>query len=284
MPVNIPEYQEFLDWCRAQGDDLADKALAIAENRQAHNRTGHIMRGYLAAVPFLLEHPVVRERLKRRERSPINPVDVNDEELIAPWLEFLKVHRKRHDILQHVLPHNLGGEVKQGGGGGYPFKVALRLVADFLDVTDTEQGQAEVPQRYRMVRRREFDRDSGIVRELKQHYHNECQVCGDVMQVGSDLFYCEGHHLRPLGDTHGGPDEQSNIVILCPNHHAEFDHFLFAILASTGRRRKLEHACRDLSDREKHLRVAHDIRREHIDYVVEQFLMRLEIHFAEPAA
>lgn len=64
------------------------------------------------------------------------------------------------------------------------------------------------------------------------------------------------------------------------NHHAEFDYFLFAILDYEGRKRKLEHMLRPLDEAETHMLVGHRIAREHIDYVTEQFLTRLDL-FAE---
>jgi predicted restriction endonuclease len=38
------------------------------------------------------------------------------------------------------------------------------------------------------------------------------------------FFYCEAHHIRPLGSPHDGPDEESNLVIVCPNHHVLLDY------------------------------------------------------------
>ncbi|ULA60744.1 MAG: hypothetical protein LZF60_270070 [Nitrospira sp.] len=35
--------------------------------------------------------------------------------------------------------------------------------------------------------------------------------------------YAEAHHLRPLGYLHNGPDLPSNMLVLCPNHHAQCD-------------------------------------------------------------
>lgn len=41
--------------------------------------------------------------------------------------------------------------------------------------------------------------------------------------------YAESHHIRPLGKKHQGIDHQSNMVVLCPNHHAMFDYGVIAI-------------------------------------------------------
>jgi len=67
-------------------------------------------------------------------------------------------------------------------------------------------------------------RDSEMVRELKRRYDYRCQVCGERRQRGASTPYAEGHHLHPLGDDPPGPDTKSNVLVLCPNHHADFDY------------------------------------------------------------
>ena len=36
-------------------------------------------------------------------------------------------------------------------------------------------------------------------------------------------FYIEVHHIRPLGGEHKGVDDENNMIVLYPNHHAMFD-------------------------------------------------------------
>lgn len=67
-------------------------------------------------------------------------------------------------------------------------------------------------------------RDTKIVNELKQKHDNMCQICGKKIVLPNGNGYSEGHHLKKLGSIHNGPDEKSNIIILCPSHHAEFDY------------------------------------------------------------
>ncbi|MGG3158441.1 HNH endonuclease [Priestia megaterium] len=66
------------------------------------------------------------------------------------------------------------------------------------------------------------NRDQSIVKQLKQLYNNECQVCFERIEVGKGQFYSEVHHIQPLG-THNGPDISENMIVLCPNHHIMFD-------------------------------------------------------------
>ncbi|WP_160135331.1 HNH endonuclease [Halococcus salsus] len=77
--------------------------------------------------------------------------------------------------------------------------------------------------RYQSILDRRY-RDETLVRELKELYGNECQVCGARRQKGATTGYSEVHHIRPLGSPHEGPDERGNLLVLCPNHHSDFDY------------------------------------------------------------
>ena len=58
---------------------------------------------------------------------------------------------------------------------------------------------------------------------LKKRYDYQCQVCGDRRMQAENEPYAECHHLIPLG-TDDGPDSLENMVVLCPNHHTDFDN------------------------------------------------------------
>ena len=66
-------------------------------------------------------------------------------------------------------------------------------------------------------------RNSPLVATLKKKYNFSCQICGTRLEL-PNLSYCEAHHIRPLGAPHGGLDEESNLVIVCPNHHVLLDY------------------------------------------------------------
>lgn len=66
-------------------------------------------------------------------------------------------------------------------------------------------------------------RNTGIVSELKRLYGYRCQVCTTRLELSSG-FYCEAHHLKPLGTPHDGPDAKPNMLIVCPNHHVLLDY------------------------------------------------------------
>lgn len=66
-------------------------------------------------------------------------------------------------------------------------------------------------------------RDTDAARNLKSSYHFRYQVCGLQIQAAPGCYYIEVHHIRPLGGGHEGMDEHSNMLVVCPNHHAMFD-------------------------------------------------------------
>ncbi len=92
----------------------------------------------------------------------------------------------------------------------------------------------EPPARYLAMTHR-IIRDTVLARKLKQAYGFRCQICGTTRKNGTGESYAEAHHIRPLGHPHDGPDAKENLVVLCPNHHADFDLGAISIDPSDGR-------------------------------------------------
>ena len=66
-------------------------------------------------------------------------------------------------------------------------------------------------------------RDTVAAKSLKALYDYKCQVCDLRIEPASGSYYVEVHHVRPLGGGHSGLDMHTNMLVLCPNHHAMFD-------------------------------------------------------------
>lgn len=111
-------------------------------------------------------------------------------------------------------------------------------------------------------------RNTQLVKRLKAAYECRCQVCGDQRKKISGSPYAEGHHLQPLGSPHRGPDVEENIVILCPNHHADFDYGMIEVDPDSL---EIDHAYDDeISGRELRINADHDIDPEFLRYHAEQ--------------
>lgn len=72
-------------------------------------------------------------------------------------------------------------------------------------------------------------RDEKLVRKMKRLYDDTCQLCGDRRLQGDDIGYSYVHHIKPLGKEHSGPDIPKNVVVLCPNHHDDFDNGMLTV-------------------------------------------------------
>lgn len=112
--------------------------------------------------------------------------------------------------------------------------------------TTVQPHDEAVPDRIQVTTTR-VNRDTQQVRELKDVYNHECQICGMQLQKSPTDYYAEGHHLQPLGDGHDGPDVKSNIIIVCPNCHADCDHGMLHIDPETH---KITHTYNDRIDGE----------------------------------
>lgn len=65
-------------------------------------------------------------------------------------------------------------------------------------------------------------RDTALRAKVKKLHGDRCQVC--ALQLATRYgTYSEAAHIRGLGHPHDGPDELPNLLVLCPNHHVQFD-------------------------------------------------------------
>jgi hypothetical protein len=65
-------------------------------------------------------------------------------------------------------------------------------------------------------------RDTVKSKKLKKIYQNKCQICNYSFPQYVKSGYSEVHHVWPMADD--GDDDFDNMLVLCPNHHTEFDY------------------------------------------------------------
>lgn len=78
------------------------------------------------------------------------------------------------------------------------------------------------------------DRDPESVARLRELYDDRCQLCGLRLADADGTGYAEVHYVRPLAPPHDGTDEPSNMLVVCPNHHADLDNGIVRIDPETG--------------------------------------------------
>ncbi|MGA2385924.1 MAG: HNH endonuclease [Candidatus Bathyarchaeia archaeon] len=66
-----------------------------------------------------------------------------------------------------------------------------------------------------------YDRDNKTIVALKILRDFKCQICGNSILKKNGEHYVEAAHIRRKSEK--GPETPDNILVLCPNHHKEFD-------------------------------------------------------------
>ncbi len=79
-----------------------------------------------------------------------------------------------------------------------------------------------------IVNRKEYKRDNVTIAKLKHLQDYKCQLCGITILKQDGSFYIEAAHIEAKHK--GGKETIENILILCPNHHKEFDFGTIKIL------------------------------------------------------
>lgn len=143
-------------------------------------------------------------------------------------------HRKYQNAWETKIRADAAILKKKENGYLEPTKIAGRrnwiitekgraLISELLGIQDVYSTDlTEPPERVKTTVNR-IIRDTAKAKELKRKYNYLCQVRETRIEISEGHFYAEVHHIRPLGGEHEGLDEEENMIVLCPNHHAMFD-------------------------------------------------------------
>ncbi|MEV8287467.1 HNH endonuclease [Streptomyces niveus] len=101
------------------------------------------------------------------------------------------------------------------------YETASGRMEEVEDEVHDEEGNSGPASRRRTNVAR-IVRDARLVAKVKWLHGDECQVCGLQLPIRF-TNYSEAAHIRGLGRPHNGPDELENLLVLCPNHHVQFD-------------------------------------------------------------
>ncbi|KAA1241015.1 HNH endonuclease [Aquimarina sp. RZ0] len=77
-----------------------------------------------------------------------------------------------------------------------------------------------------------YKRDNVTIAKIKKLRDYKCQICSTRIKKKDGSYYIEAAHIEPKHL--GGNELPNNIILLCPNHHKEFDYGDLKILEHTS--------------------------------------------------
>lgn len=86
------------------------------------------------------------------------------------------------------------------------------------DLSNLQEAESETV----LVNQKVYKRDNKTIAQLKILRGFKCQICGTQIKKKNGGFYIEAAHIISKKDN--GRETPRNILILCPNHHKEFDY------------------------------------------------------------
>ncbi len=125
----------------------------------------------------------------------------------------------RYDGLFRVVDH--WRETSRDGPLIWRFRL-LKVTSGTPLIAATGQAGLDAPTPRSSVTGERLVRDAAVAKRVKDFHHHTCQVCSTRLMTAVGP-YAEGAHIRGLGRPHEGPDTDSNMLCLCPNHHFLFD-------------------------------------------------------------
>ncbi|QRF75260.1 putative HKD family nuclease [Thermoplasmatales archaeon] len=90
------------------------------------------------------------------------------------------------------------------------------------DVANRLRSLSPNPDEYIVINGKRLKRDLVAISLIKQNRGFKCQICGVSIKKENGGLYIEGAHIK--AKSLGGKEEPKNILVLCPNHHKEFDY------------------------------------------------------------
>jgi len=179
------------------------------------------------------------------DRTTPGPLDQDELHQMVTTDELYKLMGTTQSYLDSVYPFVADEYLRLGGlnrvttaaildDAGVPVVSSPTTSEDDTDTvpkwSDEDAEDAAIVQR-RLQESLAQIRNPQNVRELKTLYGNTCVFCGRQIVVGINpaKHYSEAAHIRPVGQPHNGPDRKDNMIILCPEHHLQFDRGLLRI-------------------------------------------------------
>ena len=162
--------------------------------------------GFKKAVVALGKH--LKYRIEDLGENPVS------------FKRFVEKYRKEINLLEDEIEQ---AEILQELEQKNPSKASL--IAYFKNLKFSEQKKVAYSGG------KAYKRDNVTVANLKRLRNFTCQICQCQIKKADGSFYIEAAHIYPKAK--GGEESPRNLLILCPNHHKEFDYGQREILMHT---------------------------------------------------
>lgn len=211
-------------------DEYLDTSLGI--RKKCRNNYKYILElcgrfsGPLATVNTEVDQWIISALFLAWDRATLDMGEMNDKELLD-LCDSGEIHKlmgtSRSFIRDHARSmigiYNEFGRLSRFDADAHGSRPQNQVQC--LDSL-TQIGDDTAVQRI-VVRKIRQKRNRTAASRLKQIYGNFCMFCGVGLQVGEECYYSEAAHIKPLGKPYGGPDVIGNMLVLCMNHHLQYD-------------------------------------------------------------
>jgi len=208
---------------------------------------------------FGLEHMEMQASKLLEENLGINPYEINEWTIIHPPTD---LEWYNHDDVKYIFSNlnsskgsridmriyfkriirelktrfseyrNIQNDINTIYFRSYPNEKLLEIY--FLPLDNNKDGNTDLNNKTKS-RKYEMEikvRNRKLVSRIKQAHNYRCQICGLSITKGVSPieYYCEVHHLKPMAeDSEENQDVEGNLIVVCPNHHIEFQCKVIAI-------------------------------------------------------
>ena len=156
-------------------------------------------------------------------------------------------------------PYILGSKISSNA------ETATRRPLVKTNGTITATGDNELPTKRTQIKVNRTLRDTVLTLRIKELYRGRCLICDETIELKNGS-YSEAAHIKPLGRAHNGPDSYSNVIVLCPNHHVEFDYGMVTMEMVDPKTLKVVHRDEKNPFNGRRVVLRHELNKAHLEY------------------
>ena len=142
-----------------------------------------------------------------------------------------------------------------------PDELGKRHLDSTTNPVGVEDEETRKNERYERLAK-DIKRNPELSKRIKELYEDKCFICGNAIRL-KHSSYSEAAHIKPLGGKHDGPDECKNMIVLCPNHHIEFD---FGVVTIDPKTLKVVHRDEENPFSGRRVTLRHELNKAHLEY------------------